>query len=203
MGSGSYGTVWLTGLSGAGKSTIASGLHDLLSEVGIVSYLLDGDDLRNGLNSDLGFADRDRAENVRRMGEVAVLFARSGCLTIVSAISPFAVDREKVRRRHQDLEVRFAEIHVTTHLGVCESRDPKGLYARARRGELLFFTGVSHPYEIPESPELALNTFGSPMDSVLEVFKYLKDAAFITDPCQRASKTATPAHRKQQHLFSR
>ena len=147
------GTVWFTGLPGAGKTTVAKALHDMLLERGLVSYLLDGEALRDGLNADLGFSQRDRAENVRRLGEVAILLARFGHLSIVSAISPYAASRKAVRERHLELAVGFVEVYVATPLEVCEARDPKGLYARARKGELLSFTGISQSYEPPEAPE--------------------------------------------------
>jgi bifunctional enzyme CysN/CysC len=173
------GTVWFTGLSGAGKSTVAEALQDLLAERGLRSYLLDGDDLREGLNADLGFEERDRIENVRRLGEVAILFARVGHLSIVSAISPYAAGRKEVRERHLTVPVPFVEIYVATPLEVCEARDPKGLYARARRGDLASFTGISHPYEKPVSPELVLRTKGSPEQASLEVFSVLEAVALF------------------------
>jgi bifunctional enzyme CysN/CysC len=175
----SGGTVWFTGLSGAGKTTVAEALHDLLLEHGLGSYLLDGDALRGGLNADLGFDEIDRMENVRRLGEVAILLARVGQLSIVSAISPYAAGRKAVRERHLEMAVTFVEVHVATPLEVCEARDPKGLYARARRGELLSFTGISHPYEPPESPELSLSTEASPEQSALEVFAAMRAAALF------------------------
>jgi len=168
------GTVWFTGLPGAGKSTVAQALHDLLDERGLVSFLLDGDDLREGLNADLGFEETDRRENVRRLGEVALLFARVGHLSVVSAISPYAAARKEVRDRHLAVGVRFVEVHVATPLEVCEARDPKGQYAAARRGELRLFTGISHPYEVPESPELSLDTAGSPEAAAREVISVLE-----------------------------
>jgi len=174
------GTVWFTGLSGAGKSTVAQALHDLLEERGLRSYLLDGDDLREGLNSDLSFDRRDRTENVRRLGEVAILFARVGHLSIVTAISPYAAGREAVRQRHLAVAVPFVEVFVATPLEVCEARDPKGLYARARRGELASFTGISHPYEKPASPELVLRTKGTPEEAALEVLTVLEAVALVT-----------------------
>ncbi|HUZ20929.1 MAG TPA: adenylyl-sulfate kinase [Acidimicrobiales bacterium] len=167
-------TVWLTGLSGAGKSTVAGALDGLLGARGARSYLLDGDDLREGLNADLGFSAEDRAENVRRVGEVALLFARAGYVALVSVISPFAVGRDRVRARHEAHGVPFLEIHVATPLEVCEARDPKGLYARARAGEIERFTGVSDPYEAPVAPELVLSTDGHrPEDSAAEVLALL------------------------------
>jgi len=167
------GTLWLTGLSGAGKSTIAELLHELLKQEGTSSYLLDGDNLRKGLNSDLGFGEPDRAENVRRLGEVALLFADAGYLSIVSAISPFVADRLMVRERHKSFGTLFVEIYVATPLSVCEARDPKGLYSRARNGEIAFFTGVTHPYEVPKSPEVTVNEFKTPKENALEVLEYL------------------------------
>ncbi|MGZ3145627.1 adenylyl-sulfate kinase [Lentzea chajnantorensis] len=149
-------TVWLTGLSAAGKSTIAAEVERLLVAAGRPAYLLDGDNLRHGLNSDLGFSAQDRAENVRRVGEVARLFADAGVVAIVALISPYRADRDQVRSRHADTGLAFQEVHVDTPVEVCESRDPKGMYARARRGEITGFTGVDDPYEPPEHPELVL-----------------------------------------------
>jgi adenylyl-sulfate kinase len=173
------GTVWFTGLPGAGKSTVAQALHDLLFERGLRSYVLDGDALREGLNADLGFDESDRIENVRRLGEVAILLARVGQLSIVSAISPYAAGRKAVRERHLALAVAFVEVYVATPLEFCEARDPKGLYARARRGEVLSFTGISAPYEPPESPELSLQTKGSPEQAAFEVFAVMQAAALF------------------------
>ncbi|MHB1782611.1 MAG: adenylyl-sulfate kinase [Acidimicrobiales bacterium] len=153
-------TVWFTGLSGAGKSTVAGTLFHLLSERGEQAFLLDGDDLREGLNADLGFTAEDRAENVRRVGEVALLFSRAAHVTLVTVISPYAAGRDAVRQRHGASAVPFVEVHVATPLEVCEDRDPKGLYRRARAGEIARFTGVSDPYEPPDAPELVLVTEG-------------------------------------------
>jgi len=173
-------TVWLTGLPSAGKTTIAEALSDLvLKERGIRAYMLDGDDLREGLNADLGFDENDRSENVRRLGEVAILLGRLGHLSIVSAISPYSASRKAVRQRHLSLGVRFLEIYVSTPLEVCESRDAKGLYIRARRGELQSFTGISAPYEAPESPELSLANDGSPEQAALEVFVAMSNAGLL------------------------
>jgi len=149
-------TVWFTGLSGSGKSTIAACAARMLEARGRPAYLLDGDDLREGLNSDLGFSSGDRMENIRRVGEVALLFAASGHLTLVTVISPYAASRSAVRKRHRDAGVPFVEVHVATPLEICEQRDPKGLYARARSGELARFTGVTDPYEEPNVPEVRL-----------------------------------------------
>ena len=174
------GTVWFTGLSGAGKSTVAQALHDMLAERGLRSYLLDGDELREGLNADLSYGESDRTENVRRLGEVAILFARFGHLSIVSAISPYAAGRKAVRERHLVVPVPFVEVYVATPLEVCEARDPKGLYARARRGELSSFTGISHPYEKPVAPELVLRTKGTPEKASLEVLEVLEAVALVS-----------------------
>ncbi len=147
-------TVWLTGLSGSGKSTIGVALEELLVSRGIPAYMLDGDNLRHGLNGDLGFSEADRAENVRRAGEVACLFADAGMVAIVPLISPYVADRERVRRRHEDGGLRFVEVFVDTPLEECERRDPKGLYAKARAGEITDLTGVGSPYEEPLHPDL-------------------------------------------------
>lgn len=149
-------TVWLTGLSASGKSSIAVELERVLVTAGRPAYLLDGDNLRHGLNADLGFSPADRAENVRRLGEVSALFADAGVVAIVSAISPYAADRNAARSAHSTAELRFVEVFVDTPLAVCEARDPKGLYAKARSGEIPQFTGISAPYEAPTDPELTM-----------------------------------------------
>lgn len=149
-------TVWFTGLSGSGKSTVAVEVERLLVSAGRPAYLLDGDNLRQGLNGDLGFAADDRAENVRRVGEVARLFADAGVVALVPVISPYALDRARVRDIHSMAGLPFAEVFVDTPLEVCEARDPKGLYAKARAGEITGFTGIDDPYEAPASPELRL-----------------------------------------------
>lgn len=160
-GTGPGATVWLTGLSGAGKSTIAGHLLERLQLGGTRALVLDGDDLREGLNADLGFSEADRAENVRRVGEVALLFARHGFVVLVPVISPYAAGRDAVRARHGALGTPFVEVHVATPLEVCEARDPKGLYVKARAGLIDRFTGVSDPYEPPAAPEVRLETEGS------------------------------------------
>ncbi len=153
--------VWLTGLSGSGKSTVA-----LRLELGKVAYTLDGDNIRHGLCSDLGFKPEDRRENIRRVGEIVRLMADAGVVAIVALISPYRKDRASVRARIP--EGRFVEVFVDAPLTVCEERDPKGLYARARSGEIPNFTGISAPYEAPESPELVLRTDESDIDACVE-----------------------------------
>lgn len=151
-------TVWLTGLSGSGKSTIAHAVEEQLVDSGRAAYVLDGDNVRHGLNADLGFSAEDRAENVRRVGEVARLMADSGMVVLVPVISPYLADRASVRTAHGSAGIQFLEVFVDTPLEVCEARDPKGLYARARSGEITGMTGIDDPYEAPSAPELSLDT---------------------------------------------
>ena len=150
-------TIWLTGLSGSGKSTIAAAVEAQLVRSGRPAYLLDGDNLRHGLNGDLGFDPAGRDENVRRAGEVARLFADAGLVALVSLVSPYAAARNAVRALHEADRVPFFEVWVSTSPEECARRDPKGLWARARRGELTGLTGVDAPYEAPEQPELELS----------------------------------------------
>ncbi len=149
------GVLWFTGLSGSGKSTLAQALEQALFATGRQAFVLDGDNLRHGLNADLGFSDADRGENIRRVTEVAGLFAEAGMIVISAFISPFRADRIAARQRVGD---GFHEIHLSASLEVCESRDPKGLYGKARRGEIADFTGISSPYEEPHSPDLIIDT---------------------------------------------
>ena len=149
-------TVWFTGLSGSGKSTVAAVVERLLVGSGRPAYVLDGDNLRHGLNADLGFSDEDRAENVRRLGQVAALLADAGLVALVPAISPFRTARAAARAAHEQAGLAFVEVHLATPLDECERRDPTGLYARSRAGQLDGLTGVDSPYEAPEAPELAL-----------------------------------------------
>jgi bifunctional enzyme CysN/CysC len=149
-------TVWLTGLSGSGKSTVAARLERLLVEAERPAYVLDGDNVRHGLNGDLGFTDDDRRENVRRIGEVARLLADAGVVALVPVISPFREGRDAVRAAHGAADIPFLEVFVDTPIELCEQRDPKGLYAKARRGELRGFTGIDSPYEPPVAAELVL-----------------------------------------------
>jgi bifunctional enzyme CysN/CysC len=165
--------LWLTGLSGAGKSTVANALEQMLHLRGHHSYLLDGDNVRHGLNKDLDFTDAGRVENIRRIGEVAKLFVDAGLIVVTAFISPFRSDRELVRKLVNEGE--FVEIHVSTPIEVCEQRDPKGLYAKARTGSIKNFTGVSSPYEAPENPELNLDTSQlSVQESVARIISYLE-----------------------------
>lgn len=147
--------VWLTGLSGAGKSTLAMALERRLFARGMYVFVLDGDNVRNGLNSDLGFSDKDRAENIRRVGEVAALFAQAGAIVVTAFISPFAADRRNARAA---AGAKFHEIYVEASLETCERRDPKGLYKKARAGQIADFTGIDSPYEPPAAPELVVDT---------------------------------------------
>lgn len=162
------GTLWLTGLPGAGKTTIAMALEQRLAEAGWLAYVLDGDNLRHGLNADLGFDAAGRAENVRRTAEVARLIADTGTICIVSLISPYADDRARARAIHERARLDFLEIFVDTPPAECERRDPKGLWARARRGEIARFTGVDSPYEPPTDPQLTLRTVDLPLEDELE-----------------------------------
>lgn len=158
-------TIWLTGLSGSGKSTVAVELEQLLLGQGRLAYLLDGDNLRHGLNGDLGFSSADRQENVRRVAHVARLFADAGLVSIVPLISPFQAGRDQAKAIHHDAGIRFVEVFVDTPLAECEKRDPKGLYRKARRGELTQMTGIDAPYEAPTAPDLRLTpAHGSPIE---------------------------------------
>jgi bifunctional enzyme CysN/CysC len=149
-------TVWFTGLSGSGKSTVAMACEAQLVAVGRPAYVLDGDNIRHGLNADLGFSASDRAENVRRVGHVACLMADAGLVALVPLVSPYRADRDAVRALHDAAGLPFLEVFVDTPIELCEQRDPKGLYAKARTGELKGFTGIDDPYEPPELPELIL-----------------------------------------------
>ncbi len=170
--------IWFTGLSGAGKSTIANALEAWLYDHGHSSYLLDGDNVRQGLNRDLGFSDRDREENIRRIGEVAKLFADAGMIALTAFISPFRRDRELVRALLPEGE--FIEIHVATSLTVCESRDPKGLYRKARQGQIPNFTGIDSPYEAPLAPEIVIDTAELAVeDAVLQIVAVLRERGIL------------------------
>lgn len=157
-------TVWLTGLSGSGKSTIAAAVAANLAGHGLLTYTLDGDNLRHGLNGDLGFSADDRTENVRRVAEVARLFADAGVVALVPLISPYRAGREHARRLHEAAGLVFVEVFIDAPLDVCEERDPKGLYAKARAGEITGFTGVDDPYEPPATPDIVITTATTPPD---------------------------------------
>jgi len=147
-------TVWITGLPAAGKSTLGSSLEERLVQMGRWAYLLDGDNLRHGVSSDLSFSEADRKTNICRIGEIAALFADAGAIAIAALVSPFDADRCSVRERHERAGLRFIEVYLDTSLDTCAARDPKGLYARARAGELKNLTGVDGPYEPPTRPDL-------------------------------------------------
>lgn len=164
--------VWFTGLSGAGKSTLAEALERSLQAAGLHTYLLDGDRLRLGLNRDLGFSEQDRQENIRRAGEVAALMAEAGLIVLAAFISPFRADRDAVR---QLLPGRFVEVFIDTPLHVCEARDPKGLYRRARAGLIQNFTGLDSPFESPQAAELRFDTSScSVEETVQQIHDYLR-----------------------------
>lgn len=151
-------TIWLTGLSASGKSTIACALEQTLLHQGRFAYRLDGDNVRFGLNKDLGFDEDSRVENIRRIGEVAKLFNDASCFTITAFISPYRLDRKTVRELHEKADLGFVEVFVDAPLNIVEQRDPKGLYKKARAGEIKEFTGISAPYEPPENPEIHIKT---------------------------------------------
>ena len=158
--------LWFTGLSGAGKSTLANAVNQALFDRGLATYVLDGDNVRHGLCKDLGFSDADREENIRRIGEVAKLFLDSGVIVLTAFVSPFRADREKARALVEDGD--FLEIYCSADLSVCEERDTKGLYAKARAGEIKEFTGISSPYEAPEDPELSVDTGAGDLESCVK-----------------------------------
>jgi len=173
-------TVWFTGLSGSGKSTLAAAVEARLVEAGRPAYLLDGDNLRHGLNAGLGFSAEDRDENVRRTAEVAALFADAGSIALVSLISPYRRQRRAARAAHDQAGLAFCEVWVATPLAECERRDPKGLYARARRGELRGFTGIDDPYEEPEAAELVLGRDPRPLAVQVDtVWSMLAERGFV------------------------
>ena len=167
--------LWFTGLSGSGKSTVANALEIRLNEIKKLTYLLDGDNIRLGINSDLGFSIEDRSENIRRIGEIGKLFVDAGLITLACFISPLKEDREQVRKA---LGEDFIEIFVDCPLEECEKRDPKNLYKKARLGEIKEFTGISSPYEKPENPEIVVNTKEETLDECVDkILNYLKLAS--------------------------
>lgn len=174
--------IWLTGLSGSGKSTIASALELRLNkEFGVHTYLLDGDNIRTGLNADLGFSDTDREENIRRIGEVTKLMVDAGLIVITAFISPFQRDRDRVRALLPPGQ--FWEVYVDCPLEICEQRDPKRLYAKARQGQIPEFTGISSPYEPPLNPEIGLSTDTETLEScVRQLIQKLLEEKIINHP---------------------
>jgi adenylylsulfate kinase len=171
-------TIWLTGLSGSGKSTIAVAAEQQLVARGRLAYVLDGDNVRHGLNKNLGFSPEDRTENIRRIGEVAKLFTETGVVVFTSFISPYRADRDLVRALHE--AGRFVEVHVAASVETCESRDVKGLYKKARAGEIKEFTGISAPYEAPNAPELTIDTGSEPVTkSVERLVSYLDAKGYL------------------------
>ena len=182
-------TVWFTGLSGSGKSTVAVALEKALFAMGKLSYRLDGDNVRLGINKNLGFSEEDRTENIRRIGEVAKLFGDAGTISLSSFISPYKADRDQVRALHEAANLQFVEVFVDCALSVAEERDPKGLYKKARAGEIKNFTGIDDPYEAPENPEIHLHTdVMSLEEEVAIILDYLIDSETIqTEYMTRAS----------------
>ena len=171
--------IWLTGLSGSGKSTIADMLENLLFEKGYKTYLLDGDNIRHGLNKNIDFSDEGRKENIRRIGEVAKLFTDAGIIVITAFISPFKEDRDTVRSLVEEGE--FVEVFVDCPIEVCEKRDVKGLYAKARKGEIPNFTGISSPFEQPEQPEIHLHSDKATLDEcVFEIYSFIQNKIEIS-----------------------
>jgi len=173
-------TVWFTGLSGSGKSTLASAVEQRLVQSGRGAYRLDGDNLRTGLNGDLGFSREAREENCRRVAEVARLFADAGLIALVAVISPYAHSRRQARRRHEEAGIPFIEVYLAATSSSCALRDPKGLYAQASAGQIDSFTGIDDPYEVPESPDLALDG-DTPVEEAVDLVLALLEA-LVTDP---------------------
>jgi adenylylsulfate kinase len=172
-------TIWLTGLSGSGKSTVATAAEQVVLGKGKLAYVLDGDNVRHGLNKNLGFSPEDRTENIRRIGEVAKLFNDSGVVVFTAFISPYREDRDAVRELMAEGD--FVEVLVDADVATCEDRDPKGLYKKARAGEIPEFTGISAPYEAPERPELVLDTgVQSLQESVEQLVGYLEEKGYLS-----------------------
>ncbi|MEZ5529901.1 MAG: adenylyl-sulfate kinase [Porticoccaceae bacterium] len=173
-------TLWLTGLSGSGKSTVAVALESALYQYGKLAYRLDGDNIRLGINKNLGFSAEDRTENIRRIGEVAKLFADSGIISLSSFISPYRADRDKVRQLHEESGFDFIEVFVDCPLAEAEKRDPKGLYKKARAGEIKNFTGIDDPYEAPENPEVHLRTDQMTLEEEIDmILRYLNNHGIL------------------------
>ena len=173
-------TIWFTGLSGSGKSTIAVALESALYKMGKLTYRLDGDNVRHGINKNLGFSEDDRKENIRRIGEIAKLFGDAGTIALSSFISPYKGDRDEVRALHEAAGLSFVEVHVDVALAEAEKRDPKGLYKKARAGEIKNFTGIDDPYEAPTEPEIHLHTDEMTLEEEVSiVIEYLVNQGII------------------------
>lgn len=173
-------TLWFTGLSGSGKSTVSVALENALFEHGKLAYRLDGDNIRLGINKNLGFSAEDRTENIRRIGEIAKLFVDSGVISLSSFISPYREDRDTVRQLHKESGFDFIEVYVDCPLAEAEKRDPKGLYKKARAGEIKNFTGIDDPYEAPENPEIHLRTDQMTLEEEVDtIIDYLKSHGFL------------------------
>ena len=173
-------TIWLTGLPSSGKSTTAFGIEHELTRMGYLAYVLDGDNVRHGLNSNLGFSLEDRVENIRRIGEITKLFADDGVITLASFISPYRVSRDFVRNLHKENGLPFLEVFIDTPVEVCELRDPKGLFQKARLGEIKGFTGVDDPYEPPLNPEMVIKTAEHSLQQiVIDSIDYLRQTGLI------------------------
>ncbi len=179
-------TIWMTGLPSSGKSTLAFTLEHALVRRNRLAYVLDGDNVRHGLNKNLGFSAEDREENIRRIGEVAKLFADAGFITMTSFISPYQRDREIAKNIHDEAGLFFMEIFVDAPIEICEQRDPKGLYKKARRGEIKGFTGVDDPYEAPENPDLVIKTGElTPQEGAMKILGYLVEKGYLMLPNAR------------------
>ncbi|MBT8114081.1 MAG: adenylyl-sulfate kinase [Arenicella sp.] len=173
-------TLWFTGLSGSGKSTIAVALEKALHRLGKLSYRLDGDNIRLGINKNLGFSAEDRTENIRRIGEISKLYCDTGIITLNSFISPYREDRDQVRRLHEEGGYNFIEVHVDCALEEAEKRDPKGLYKKARAGEIKNFTGIDDPYEAPVNPEITLHTDQMTLEQEIDIIlDYLRKHKYV------------------------
>ena len=174
-------TLWFTGLSGSGKSTIAVELEGILNEMGVLAYRLDGDNVRLGINRNLGFSADDRTENIRRIGEIAKLFVDAGVIALSSFISPYRADRDQVRALHDEADMDFIEVFVDCSLQAAESRDPKGLYRKARAGEIKNFTGIDDPYEEPTRPEIHLHSDRQTLEQeVNQILGLLRERGIIS-----------------------
>lgn len=193
-------TLWFTGLSGSGKSTIAVALEEALMAMGKLSYRLDGDNIRHGINHNLGFTAEDRTENIRRVGEVSKLFVDAGIIVLSSFISPYVEDRNTVRQLHKDSGMPFIEIYVDCPLATAEQRDPKGLYKQARAGEIKQFTGIDDPYEIPEHPEIHLRSHEQSLqEEVAEILAYLSRNNLIANAASESTTSNDPGTRSSKN----